>query len=121
MNRKLSWLLFSFRGRIGRARFWMAAFPVAVVFAGLYAVVDAGIGGRATLLLNLPLFWIAGALATKRLHDRAKSPAWLLLLLVPVLGPLWISLELALFKGSDGENQHGPDPLDDGADYLEVK
>ncbi len=121
MNSRSAWLLLSFRGRVGRTRFWLAALPLAVVFAGLYAAVDAGIGGQTTLFLNAPLFWIAGALAVKRLHDRAKSPAWLLILAVPVLGPLWIAIELAFFKGSDGENQYGPDPLDDGADYLEVK
>ncbi|MSQ54592.1 MAG: DUF805 domain-containing protein [Betaproteobacteria bacterium] len=120
-SRTFAWLLLSFRGRLGRARFCFAAVPLAVAFAAIYAAVDQHVGGQATLALNLPLLWILGALSVKRLRDRARSPWWLLIVLVPVLGPLWLGIELALFKGTDGENQYGADPLDDGADYLEVK
>src|SRR5262245_21974074 len=59
------------------------------------------------------------ALLAKRMRDRGRSPAWLLAALVPLLGPLWLLVELGLRKGTPGENQYGPDPREAG-DYLTV-
>jgi uncharacterized membrane protein YhaH (DUF805 family) len=38
-----------------------------------------------------------------------------------VLGALWLFVDLALRRGTPGENQYGPDPREFGADYLTVK
>ena len=58
---------------------------------------------------------------TKRLHDRGRSAWWLIVLLIPVLGPLWLAIELALRRGTPGENQYGADPLERHYDYLTVR
>ena len=50
------------------------------------------------------------ALAVKRLHDRGKSPGWLLVALVPVLGPLWLLSPWPAARHAR-ENHYGPDPL----------
>ena len=75
---------------------------------------------RSTLVLYPPLYLCLLALAVKRLHDDARSGAWLLVGLVPVLGVLWLLFELALRKGTAGSNQYGPDPLEAGRDYMKV-
>jgi uncharacterized membrane protein YhaH (DUF805 family) len=50
-------------------------------------------------------------LGIKRFHDRDKSGWWLLISLVPLIGPLWLLVELGFLQGSEGANRFGPDPL----------
>ena len=57
---------------------------------------------------------------SRRLRDRGRSPFWLLAGAVPILGPLWLLIELGLRRGTPGENPYGPDPLRAG-DYLTVR
>ena len=46
----------------------------------------------------------------RRFHDRDKSGWWLLIGLIPIVGPLWIFIELSFLKGTDGDNRFGPGP-----------
>jgi len=77
------------------------------------------------LLCLLPLLASVTAVGIKRLHDRGKSGAWLLLMyLVPVVfyvSPvmtavagwamlIWPLVELGLFSGTPGPNKYGPAP-----------
>ena len=117
---QLRHLLLSFRGRIPRSTFWWGSLCLGAVFVVLLAVLEHGFGRASSLILYPPLFWAVGALATKRLHDRGKSPFWLLLLLIPLLGPLWVFIDLYFRRGTPGENQYGPDSLDRAGDYLTV-
>lgn len=113
-------LLLSFSGRIPRSTFWLTALLLAVVFIILLVALESILGRSASLVLYPPFFWAMAALATKRLHDRGKSPLWFLLVLIPVLGPLWLLLELGFLRGTPGENRYGDDPLVYRADYLTV-
>jgi len=85
-------LLFSFRGRLNRKRYWMTVIVTMAViilllllalvmmreqrfeFAALTVVI--------LLLLYIPLIWIGLAIGAKRLHDRDKSAWWLLVFYV---------------------------------------
>ena len=91
-----------------------------MAFLVLFFVLERA-GRLATLLLALAAWWALLALAVKRLHDRGKSPAWLLLALVPLLGPIWLAIELGFLPGTRGENRYGADPLGGSLDYLEVR
>jgi len=91
-----------------------------LVFVLLFLLLDRLAGHSATLILYPPLFWSLAALLTKRLHDRGKSPFWLLLLLVPLFGPLWLALELCALPGPAAENRYGADPLTSRVDYKVV-
>lgn len=62
--------------------------------------------------------WGALAVSTQRLHDIGRSGLSLLLLLIPVLGPLWVLLLLCR-RGGEGKNRYGDDPLS-RHDYLQV-
>jgi len=119
-------LLFGFRGRINRAKFWMVAIlstiVIAVIFSiffgGLAASGDPGaavksvglVGGIIALLLYILLFWISLAIAVKRCHDRNRSGWFVLVGMVPVLN-IWYLIEVGFLRGTQGPNNYGEDPL----------
>ena len=120
-------LLFSFEGRINRAKFWLVLLGIAVV----EVIVLSATGGSAyltaadptmvmqsmsstgyiPLIIFIPLFWIGLAVNVKRWHDRDKSGWWILINLVPVIGGLWSLIETGFLPGTRGSNRFGPDPL----------
>jgi uncharacterized membrane protein YhaH (DUF805 family) len=113
-------LLLSFSGRISRSAFWRTIVLLGLAFIVLFVFLDDELGRASTLVLYPPFFWILAAAAVKRMRDRGRSPLWFLVVLIPVLGPLWLFIELGLRKGTSGENHYGPDPLEFGSDYLAV-
>src|SRR4029450_10414855 len=121
MARKLGRLLFSFRGRITRSTFWTGVLSIGFVFVVLLTFLETALGRRSSLVLYPFLLWSLASLAVRRLHDRGRSPAWLLVLLIPLLGPLLAAFELGFRPGTPGENHYAPDPRDAGADYFTVK
>ena len=75
--------LFSFQGRINRAKFWLAVliYFVANIVVGILGYAS-GSDAVATLLssvVGLVIFVSGIFVAIKRLHDRDKSGWWLLL------------------------------------------
>ena len=85
-----STMLFSFTGRLNRARYWLGS--IGLVAAALilvfiaFAVTRRSMAGPLGLLFFLLIFsimiWMTLALTTKRLHDRDKSAWWVLLFYV---------------------------------------
>jgi uncharacterized membrane protein YhaH (DUF805 family) len=85
----LIWLLFSFKGRIGRKVWWLTILAVAAAFYAGIVLIGFAIGpegDRSGLALVLGLVvsaavaldvWIGFALAAKRLHDRDRTGWWL--------------------------------------------
>jgi uncharacterized membrane protein YhaH (DUF805 family) len=57
----------------------------------------------------------------KRCHDIGRSSWWLLLLLLPIIGVLWVIAVLAFRRGNPASNQYGPDPRTPPPDYLTVE
>jgi uncharacterized membrane protein YhaH (DUF805 family) len=86
----------------------------------LYTFIEATIGRPATLILYPPTLWAMFVLTCKRLHDREQSAWWLLLVVIPVAGPVLLCAWLLLGRGTRGDNRFGPDPRSAGADYLTV-
>jgi uncharacterized membrane protein YhaH (DUF805 family) len=119
-------LLFSFQGRINRAKFWLVTLGVVVVEIIVMAVTMGGAAmsgdpqaaanamsglGIVGLILFIPLIWVSLAAAVKRWHDRNKSGWWVLIALVPVVGGLWYLIECGFLPGTAGPNRFGADPL----------
>ena len=132
-------LLYTYEGRINRAKWWLAVlvYVIAVLILGVIAMA-LGIGGAIVIYLA---FYVAVAISgimvgVKRLHDRNKSGWWmlffygvpflagmmqavvgqdsalgLLLGVVSLVIAVWMFIELGCLRGSIGPNQYGPDPL----------
>ena len=117
------WLFTGFGGRIGRQSYWVGNLTLMVI--GAFAVLlDLSLGttqygfGTISSLTSIVLLYPAIALNTKRWHDRDKSGWWTLILLVPVFGGLWMSIQLGFIQGVGWENRYGPDPLMHGRTEL---
>ena len=54
--------------------------------------------------------WIGLALAVKRCHDRDKSGWFLLIGFIPIIGGVWLLVELGFLDGTQGPNRFGPSP-----------
>src|SRR5260370_42632392 len=93
-------LLFSFEGRINRAKFWLVLIGISFVelivvgatggSAYLYAdsrvaMESLGPARLIPLVVFIPLLWIGPAVHGKRRHHRDQSGLWILHNLVPVI------------------------------------
>jgi len=123
--------LFSFDGRLNRAKFWLILIATDIAVFVLLAILVAVTGGSMTMgddgsmpsmgggvignLVALVIFvaavWIGFAVGVKRYHDRGKSGWWVLIVLVPVIGGLWYLIECGFLRGTIGPNAYGPDPV----------
>jgi uncharacterized membrane protein YhaH (DUF805 family) len=105
-------VLFSFDGRISRGTF-LKWWPAVTVFelVGLAIIAAASAYGpwiRSFCLVTS--LWPIFAILVKRWHDRNRS-AWLLLVMITVVGIFWVLVETFALKGTEGANKFGPDPL----------
>ncbi|MFO1119461.1 MAG: DUF805 domain-containing protein [Rhodospirillales bacterium] len=109
------WFLLSFDGRTGRSDYWLRFnLPVIVISAILGAVEGAANGGEIGLLSSLFMLaalWPSWAVGVKRCHDRDRSGWFLLIGLIPIVGGIWLLVELGFLRGTIGPNKYGPDPL----------
>jgi uncharacterized membrane protein YhaH (DUF805 family) len=123
----ISSLLWSFEGRIGRAKFWLGFLLILIMsailgsLAGIFGVTveqgrgivveELGFAGALYLLAaSILVLYSQLAVYTKRFHDRGKSGWWVLIAFVPVVGFLWILIELGMLAGDPGPNAYGPPP-----------
>lgn len=133
-------LLFGFRGRINRAKYWLAFVIYFIALFVLYVLFSLFFSFPADLLGLLLIFAVpvipitisSIAVAIKRLHDRNKSGWWLLVFyflpgVIGNIGPytgldivfqlaslalsIWALVELGFLRGTSGRNQYGADPL----------
>ena len=121
-------LLFSFQGRINRAKFWLVHVVMWIVLGIVFGVIFGGaamsqpdpakmmqgVGTGASIVLAVVYvlcIWIGLAVGVKRWHDRNKSGWWVLIAFVPVIGGLWYLIECGFLRGTTGPNTYGADPL----------
>ena len=104
-----------FSGRARRKEYWMfMLFQMLFAFAAILADHLLGTdmnggGGAIYLLYTLALFIPGLAVAVRRLHDVDKSGWFLLIVLVPLVGMVWL-LVLDCTEGKPGDNEYGTDP-----------
>jgi len=134
-------LLFSFQGRINRAKYWGGILGVYAVVIVLVVIASSVLGGDTTAaavelestglndgevgsseeisggalaglgILYLFFGWMGVALQAKRWHDRGKSGWMVLVNFIPLVGGIWALVECGFLSGTPGPNQYGPDPL----------
>lgn len=98
--------------------FWNAQLFIWLAFYVLFNCINLFIGYHYTIAIYPLLYWALYCTAAKRLHDRNRSGWLLLLTLVPILGPLWLFLQLGFRKGTPERNKHGL-PQGHTDDYFE--
>lgn len=103
----------NFSGRDTRQQYWMF-YLFYIIFVVVFGFVDPLIGAVGLLngIFILVSIIPSVALATRRLHDIGKSGWWQLLALIPVVGSI-VLLVFLVKQGDPGENQFGPNPLND--------
>ena len=62
------------------------------------------------LCLGAVSIWIGLAAHVKRWHDRDKSGWMALIILIPILGTVWVLVELGFQGGTKWANRYGDDP-----------
>ncbi|MCY4435854.1 MAG: DUF805 domain-containing protein [Chloroflexi bacterium] len=114
-------VFFSFSGRINRVTFWAGQITLlAVYFLGaiasetIYVATEDTDAQYVVALMYLIgfalLLYCKFAILAKRWHDHDKSGWWSLIGLVPVIGAIWIFIELGCFVGDEDWNRFGPPP-----------
>jgi uncharacterized membrane protein YhaH (DUF805 family) len=103
----------AWNGRISRRTFWLYG-VCALLGVGVLGYALLGIAGvkpaRAEWVINLLLVYPAFAVSAKRWQDRDRSPWWVLIALVPLVGWLWALVDNGFVPGTPGANRFGSAP-----------
>ena len=98
-----------FSGRASRTEFWMFAlfnFLISLVLA----IIDVVVGlGFLQPIYALAVLLPALAVSVRRLHDTGRAGWWLLLILLPLIGPI-ILIVFWVQDSNPGDNGFGPNP-----------
>ncbi len=117
--------LLSFKGRVGRGVFVLiqAGVFIALYLATFILIVATGAGDERQAAITVQgtigvafggcafgalAAWVSLAAAVRRCHDRDLSGWMLLFAFPPVLGQLWLFLNLITGPGTPGANAYGP-------------
>ena len=114
-------LFFKTNGRLSLGGFWLHAIVVWLVFYFVCGLVSSQASDVVTWLINGTALTVLAFLCIQRLHDRNHSGWWLLMVLVPVLGAIWLVWQCAFRRGLPQDNRWGADPLQPRGDYLVVR
>lgn len=133
-GKRLRRKLFKFSGRSSRSEFWLSYVYLYIIFMVLYlaCLISLGTIGLLSAVTQdpflfygsaMPAIFVVGvlviiivfiiislAMTSRRLHDIGRSAWWLLLMFLPVIGPL-ILFFWSIYT-SDSDNKYGPQPLE---------
>ena len=118
----LTWLLFSFKGRISRKPFWIYYASVLILWTIYSQVVGAHflMKDSKAIPFNVVFAWPTVAVLVKRWHDRNKSGLWIFINAIPVVGSIWALIETGILEGTQGSNRFGTDPLEGCAKRIDI-
>lgn len=103
------WLLFSFDGRINRMSYWMSWIVfVPLAFMAVVIATNEEILELYRGVVVLVVVWPMLAVQAKRWHDIDMSAWWLLVILIPNVGPFIALVMNGFLPGTHGENRFGP-------------
>lgn len=104
-----------FSGRAQRAEYWyfvLFNFIICVILGAIDSVISWGsqspmmvLSGLYSLAVLIPSL----AVLFRRLHDTGRSGWWILIVLIPIIGSIWL-LVLMVLDSSYGDNKYGPNP-----------
>ncbi len=104
-----------FKGRARRREYWIFELMNSAIALALFVLaVKLGKAGY-PYFLSLPFLYIVATMIPslssliRRLHDTNRSGWWLLISMLPVVGPL-ILFGITVTNSDPGENRFGPNP-----------
>ncbi|MGB0901783.1 DUF805 domain-containing protein [Halocynthiibacter sp.] len=104
----------TFSGRAQRSEYWWWSLFVIVLTYGVMFIEIAVLGTAVlNLIISLALLLPGIAVTVRRLHDLDRSGWWILIAIIPLVGPI-ILLVWFCTKGTAGSNNYGQDPLGGG-------
>lgn len=114
---------FSLSGRMNRKDYWFSAFMTFGLILGSMAIDYLVVSKFLPIQLRGKIFPVTMLFAilsvvpgftaqVMRMHDMDKSGWFLTVGLVPVIGPLYITIASYFFRGTKGQNRFGNDPLE---------
>lgn len=109
------WFLFKIHGRVPRRDLWLRLVLPVFVIQFVLVSIDIAVGGFnpesqiGTLsgIFSALTVWPGIAVTIKRLHDRDRSGWFMLIALIPFIGPLWLFVETGFLAGTQGPNRFG--------------
>lgn len=105
-----------FTGRAQRAEYWYFFLFYILIFIGL-SIIDGIMGsfsaesgiGLLSGLYTLAMFIPSLAVGVRRLHDTGRSGWWLLIGIIPLIGPI-VLIVFFVQDSVPGDNLYGPNP-----------
>ncbi|MDP9315926.1 MAG: DUF805 domain-containing protein [Chloroflexota bacterium] len=104
-----------FRGRARRKEYWMF-FLFNIIISFILGLVDGlisvALGSDQNILANLYLLAVllpGIAVSVRRLHDTGRSAWWVLIGLIPIIGPI-ILVVFLVQDSNPGQNEYGANP-----------
>ena len=109
---------FVFQGRARRKEYWMFVL-ISVIISIVLSIIEnlLDIAKVLTGLYSLAVLLPSLGVSVRRLHDTGRSGWWVLLALIPFVGPI-ILLVLMCFDSQAGTNQYGPNPKENEAMHV---
>ncbi|KAB1069070.1 DUF805 domain-containing protein [Tamlana haliotis] len=105
-----------FNGRARRKEYWMfTLFHLIITYGGLAILGILAYAIDSPFVIFLVYIYLLAtivpslALNVRRLHDVNKSGWFILIGLIPFVGPIWLFV-LSVTEGDRGSNQYGSDP-----------
>jgi uncharacterized membrane protein YhaH (DUF805 family) len=107
---------FGFSGRISRKEYWLHYTLPLMAASVIGACLDQVLFGHGNIpwissVLQVVSFYLGLAASCKRAHDRGRSAWFLLIMLIPVVGAIWMFIEFGFLRGTVGTNRFGTDPV----------
>jgi uncharacterized membrane protein YhaH (DUF805 family) len=112
-------LFFTSKGRLNRKSYIYRSIFLSLVLGIIQLILELATAAIealellfAVMILVLCIFGFVASIMmlARRLHDLDKSGWWMLLLCVPLIN-LFFAIYIYFFKGTEGPNQYGEDPL----------
>lgn len=101
----------NFEGRARRKEYWsfqLVSFIISLVLSGVLMAISPELSMIANIY-SLAVLVPSLGLAVRRLHDVGKSGWFLLIVLIPLIGAIWL-LVLFFTDSEAGTNEYGPNP-----------
>ena len=117
---------FDFNGRSRRMEYWMFVLINSIISV-FCILLDSMLGtvwsigyGPIYIGYGLAVFVPGLAVAIRRLHDIGKSGWYYLLVIIPIIGPIWLII-LFVTEVEQGDNKYGPNPKNDNFENRDFK